>query len=596
MKEKKNIEIVRHSLSHIMAAAVLEMFPEGKLAIGPSIENGFYYDFDLPRTLIPEDLPLIQNKMEELIKKNLKFERAEAPIEKALEEAKKLKQIYKAELIEDLMKQGETTVSFYRTGNFVDLCAGPHIDSTKGIDPSSFILSSIAGAYWRGSEKNKMLQRIYAFAFDTKEELKSYLELIEEAKKRDHRKLGQELDLFSFNDVGPGFPFWHNKGMIFKNLLTEYWRKEHKKHGYQEISTPIILREELWHQSGHWDNYKNNMYFTEIDEQQYAVKPMNCPGGIQVYKTKLHSYREFPLRVAELGLVHRHELSGVLHGLFRVRSFTQDDAHIYCTENQVQYELMSVIKLIEEMYKKFGFTDYHVELSTRPKKSIGSDEMWKKAEETMEKVAKDLKLKYVVNPGDGAFYGPKFDFHIKDSIGRTWQCGTIQLDFSIPERFDLEYVDDKGDRKRPVMIHRTVFGSLERFIGILLEHYAGALPVWLSPIQARIITVNDNPETLLHAINKVAKPLYDAGVRVQIHHKDFVSSLVGIESKDYIHNETIGKKIREAEMQKIPYMIVIGDKEVQSETGEISVRSYKDGDLGQILVEDLANKINEDEK
>jgi len=567
---KDNIEMKRHSLSHVLAAAVIDMFPEAKLAIGPAIDNGFYYDFDLPRTLIPEDLPLLEEKMKKIIKHGFAFERTEVPANDALAEAKKNKQIYKAELIEDLAAKGEKNVSFYRLDGFTDLCAGPHVENTKDINPESFKLMSIAGAYWRGSEKNKMLQRIYGVAFGNKAELEEYLTQQEEAKKRDHRKLGQELDLFSFQDAGPGFPFWHPKGMVLRNLLIDYWRNEHRKAGYVEISTPIILREELWHQSGHWDNYKNNMYFTKIDGQNYAIKPMNCPGGIQIYKNTLHSYREFPIRMAELGLVHRHELSGVLHGLFRARAFTQDDAHIYCTEDQIQSELEGVVKLVEKVYQDFGFTDYHVELSTRPSKSIGTDEMWEKAEKTMEKVAKDLKLKFQINPGDGAFYGPKFDFHIKDSIGRTWQCATIQLDFSMPERFDLEYVDEEGNRKRPVMIHRTVLGSLERFIGVLLEHYAGALPVWLSPIQVKLLPVADRHNEYAE---KIAAELSEAGVRVSMD-----------DSK-----ESVGKKIRNAEMEKSPFMLVVGDKEIES--GKLSVRSFADGDLGQMSTAELAKLV-----
>lgn len=567
---KNNIETKHHSYSHVLAAAVLQMFPEAKLAIGPAIDNGFYYDFDLPRTLIPEDLPLLEAKMKKLIKSGFAFEKTEVPIKDALAEAKKQKQIYKAELIEELIAKKEKTVSFYRLDGFVDLCAGPHVESTKDLDIDAFTLSSIAGAYWRGSEKNKMLQRIYGIAFDNKKELEEYLAQQEEAKKRDHRKLGQELDLFSFHDEGPGFPFWHPRGMVLRNLIVDYWKNEHKKAGYEEINTPIILREELWHKSGHWDNYKSNMYFTKIDGQGYAVKPMSCPGGIQIYNNTLHSYRELPLRLAELGLVHRHELSGVLHGLFRARSFTQDDAHIYCREEQIKTELISVIKLVEKMYKDFGFTDYHVELSTKPTKSIGTDEMWKHAEETMESVAKELKLNYKLNPGDGAFYGPKFDFHIKDSIGRSWQCATIQLDFSMPERFELEYVAEDGSRKRPVMIHRTILGSLERFIGVLLENYAGALPAWLSPVQVALLPVADRH---VKHCEILAKELTDASVRVSMD-----------DSK-----ESVGKKIRNAEMQKIPYMLVVGDKEIES--GKLSVRSYTDGDLGQMTVAELIKKV-----
>lgn len=567
---KANIETKRHSYSHLLAAAVLEMFPEAKLGIGPNIENGFYYDFDLPRTLIPEDLPILQDKMNKLIEQDLTFDRADAPIKDALKEAEKQGQIYKAELIKDLSEKGEKSVSFYKVDGFTDLCTGPHVESTKELDPKAFELSSIAGAYWKGSEKNKMLQRIYGLAFDSEKELAEYEKMLEEAKRRDHRKLGQELDLFSFSEVGPGFPFWHPKGMILRNLLTDYWREEHKKAGYAEINTPIILREELWHQSGHWDNYKDNMYFTEIDEQAYAVKPMNCPGGVQVYKTRLHSYKELPLRWAELGLVHRHELSGVLHGLFRARSFTQDDAHIYCTPEQVKAELEGVIKLIEKMYKELGFTDYHVELSTRPEKSIGSDEMWKKAEKTMEEVAKDLKLNFKINPGDGAFYGPKFDFHIKDAIGRTWQCATVQLDFSMPERFDLEYTAEDGSRQRPVMIHRTVLGSLERFIGILIEHYAGALPTWLSPVQVRFLPIADRH---VEKAIEISKELEQKGIRTSVDQAA----------------ESVGKKIRNAELQKVPYMIVLGDKEIES--GKYAMRSYRGGELGQMTVDEIIKKV-----
>jgi len=583
------IETMRHSTSHVLAAAVLEMFPEAKLAIGPSIENGFYYDFDLPRTLIPEDLPLIEEKMKNIIKKDYKFEKAIVPIAVALKEAKKNKQNYKADLIQDLINQGEKEVSFYRINNFTDLCRGPHVKSTRDI--GAFKLTSIAGAYWRGDEKNKMLQRIYGVGFLTQKELEEYLKMLEEAKKRDHRKLGIELDLFSFSDYGPGFPFWHAKGMILRNLLTDYWRIEHAKTGYVEINTPIILREELWHQSGHWENYKNSMYFTKIDKQGYAIKPMNCPGGIQIYKNSIHSYRELPLRVAELGLVHRHELSGVLHGLFRARSFTQDDAHIYCREDQVASEICSVIRLVEKMYQDLGFSDYHVELSTRPDKSIGSDTDWERAESILEKVANKMNLKLKINPGDGAFYGPKFDFHIKDSIGRTWQCATIQLDFSMPERFDLEYIDEDGSRKRPVMIHRTVFGSLERFIGVLLEQYSGALPLWLSPVQVRVLTVNDDIETFTYAINKVCKPLYDAGVRVQLNHKDFSSDMINAKSLDN-SSMTVGKKIRNAEMAKIPYMIVLGEKEVKSDL--LPIRSYQHSHLESLKLDKFIDKIKKE--
>ena len=557
-KEKPKIEIIRHSLSHIMAAAVLDLFPGTRLAIGPAIENGFYYDFDLDRPLTPEDLPRIEEKMKEIMASDISFIKREEDAKKAYKAEEKKGEIYKAELIADLISNGTKKVSFYRSGDFEDLCAGPHVKSVKELRSSGFKLTKVAGAYWRGSEKNKMLQRIYAVAFESPKELRTYLANLEEAEKRDHRKIGAEQDLFSFHDEGAGFPFWHPKGMILKNELIEYWRQEHLNEGYQEISTPIILREELWHQSGHWDNYKNNMYFTEIDEQKYAVKPMNCPGGILVYKNSLHSYRELPLRVAELGLVHRHELSGVLHGLFRVRSFVQDDAHIYCTEEQVEEELTGVIKLIGRMYKKFGFKDYHIELSTRPEKSIGTDAMWNQAEKTMKKVAKDLKMDVKINEGDGAFYGPKFDFHIKDSLGRTWQCGTIQLDFSMPERFELEFVDKDGKKQRPVMIHRTVLGSLERFIGILIEHYAGEFPLWLAPVQISVASVGASS-------NKYAKEvvgnLEELGYRVSLDDT----------------NETVGKKIRSAEMKKIPYILVVGEKEMAAKT--LAVRMLHDKNI-----------------
>lgn len=563
------MEVIRHSLSHIMAMAVLEMFPEARLAIGPAIEDGFYYDFDLPRALTPEDLPEIEDTMRRIIATDVKFERHEEDAKKAYKSEEKAGEIYKAELIADLIAGGAKKVSFYASGDFEDLCAGPHVASSNQLRGAGFKLTKIAGAYWRGDEKNKMLQRIYAVAFESPKELKTYLNNLAEAEKRDHRKLGAELDLFSFHDEGVGFPFWHPKGMVLKNTLVDYWRDEHRVAGYEEISTPIILRENLWHESGHWDNYKNNMYFTEIDEQGYALKPMNCPGGILIYKNAPHSYRDLPLRMAELGLVHRHELSGVLHGLFRVRAFVQDDAHVYCTDEQVEQELAKVIKLTEKVYKKFGFRDYHVELSTRPAKSIGTDAMWNKAERTMKKVAKDLKMNVKINEGDGAFYGPKFDFHIKDSIGRTWQCATIQLDFSMPERFGLEYTDKDGKKKRPVMIHRTVLGSLERFIGILIEHYAGEFPLWLAPTQIAVASV-------AKPFNKYAKEvqgeLINAGYRVILDDS----------------NETVGKKIRAAEVQKIPYILVVGEKEMKGKS--VAVRQLHNK---KITVKKLSTFITE---
>ncbi|MBW6431616.1 threonine--tRNA ligase, partial [Patescibacteria group bacterium] len=502
---------------------------------------------------------------------DLNFVRTEVDAKKSYKEEEKLGEKYKAELIGDLIASGAKKVSFYSTGDFKDLCAGPHVTSTKDLKNVGFKLTKIAGAYWKGSEKNKMLQRIYAVAFENEKDLKVYLNQMAEAEKRDHRKLGAELDLFSFKDAGVGFPFWHPKGMVLKNELLKYWRDEHQKAGYQEIQTPIILKEELWHKSGHWDNYKDNMYFTEIDQEKYAIKPMNCPGGILIYKSNLYSYRDLPLRIAELGLVHRHELSGVLHGLFRVRSFVQDDAHIYCTEDQVEKELIAVIKLIRKMYKELGFSDYHIELSTRPEKSIGTKSMWAKAENIMKKVTKDLGIKVKINAGDGAFYGPKFDFHIKDSIGRTWQCGTVQLDFSMPERFELGYVDKDGKKKRPVMIHRTVLGSLERFIGILTEHYAGAFPLWLAPVQFSVISVGASAK-------KYAKEVYaeliDAGYRAEL--------------KD--ENETVGKKIREAELQKIPQMLVIGDREVASKS--VAIRKIHDKKIETKKLKTFLEELN----
>jgi threonyl-tRNA synthetase len=577
--DEPKIEVKRHSLSHILAMAVLDMFPEAKLAIGPDIENGFYYDFDLPRTLIPEDLPLLEEKMRAILKQDLKFERSEKKIDDALKFEKSRGQKYKEELVADLKKEGTKTVSYYQTGDFIDLCAGPHVNSTRELGKMGFKLDKVAGAYWRGSEKNKMLQRIYALAFETKPELAEYEKMMAEAEKRDHRKIGATMGLFSFHDEGPGFPFWHPKGMVLRNSLIDWWRAEHIAAGYEEINTPIMLREELWHQSGHWDNYKNNMYFTEIDEEKYAIKPMNCPGGILIYKTNLHSYRELPIRMGELGLVHRHELSGVLHGLFRVRAFTQDDAHIYCREDQIEKELEGVIKLVQKMYAKLGFKDYHVELSTRPPKSTGTEEMWNHAEKIMNKVAKDMNLKIKINPGDGAFYGPKFDFHIRDSIGRTWQCGTIQLDFSMPERFDLTYVDEKGERKRPVMIHRTILGSIERFMGVLLEHFAGALPVWLAPVQVRVMNVG--PSAKKYA-KDVQKTLEAEGVRAELDDA----------------NETVGKKIREAELQRIPYMLVIGDKEVAAKS--VAVRKVNDRAITTVkldkFVKDLLKEIESKSK
>ncbi len=571
-KKEFPIETKRHSLSHVMAQAVLEMFPEANLAIGPDIDTGFYYDFDLPRTLIPEDLPIIEKKMKHIIKQNQKFESYTEPVDKAIKFLKATKQSYKVELVSDLKKDGTKEVSFYKNGPFVDLCKGPHVDMTGNLQIGTFKLHKIAGAYWRGDEKRPMLQRIYALAFDTKEDLDEYLRMMKEAEKRDHRKLGKELDLYSFHEEGVGFPFWHPKGMILRENLVSYWRDIQKKYGYQEVNTPIILREELWHQSGHWDNYKENMYFTKIDEEDYAIKPMNCPGGILIYKNSMHSYREFPLRWGELGLVHRNELSGVLHGLFRVRSFTQDDAHIFCTKAQVKDELKKVLELFTEVYSKFGF-EYRVELSTRPEKYVGDLKMWDNAEKIMNEVVKEIKMDYTINEGDGAFYGPKFDFHLKDCIGRTWQCGTCQLDFSMPERFEMEYINEKGEKERPVMIHRTVLGSIERFIGILTEHFAGAFPSWLAPVQVVLIPVADVHEK--YAMDLKQK-FFDIGIRVE-----FIDA-----------SETLGKRIRESEKQRIPYMLVMGDNEVKGKS--VTVRDYKTKDQKEMKVDKFVEMIQKE--
>jgi threonyl-tRNA synthetase len=573
-KKSPSIDAKRHSLSHILAQAVLDMFPEAKLGIGPTIENGFYYDFDLPRTLIPEDLPILEKKMKHTIKQNQKFEQYDEPITKSIEFLKKTKQDYKIELAADLKEEGEKKLSFYKNDSFVDMCKGPHVDMTGQINIGTFKLDKIAGAYWKGDEKRPMLQRIYGLAFDTKEELDAHLRMIKEAEKRDHRKLGKELDLFSFHEEGVGFPFWHPRGMILRENLIGYWRDVQKKYGYQEVNTPIILREELWHQSGHWDNYKENMYFTEIDEEGYAIKPMNCPGGILIYKNNMHSYREFPLRWGELGLVHRYELSGVLHGLFRMRSFTQDDAHIFCTKAQIKDELKEVLNMFHEVYSKFGF-EYRVELSTRPEKYIGDLKTWNNAEKIMKEAIKELKMEYTINEGDGAFYGSKFDFHLKDCIGRTWQCGTCQLDFSMPECFEMEYINEKGKKERPIMIHRTVLGSLERFIGILTEHFAAAFPVWLAPVQAVLIPIATPHEKYAEEIRK---QFFDAGICVELMTAD----------------ETLGKRIREAEKQKIPYMLVVGDSEKKGKS--VNVRSFHTKEQKSLKVDSFMKRILEEIK
>ncbi len=558
-----------HTCSHIMAQAVKHLFPETGFGIGPAIENGFFYDFDLPRSITPEDLEKIEAEMKKIIKQNLPLERFELSPEEAKALMEKDGQKYKVELIEEHSGKGEK-ISLYRQGDFTDLCAGPHLMSTGSV--KAVKLTNCTGAYWRADAKNKMLQRIYGIAFPKASELDEYLVRLEEAKKRDHRRLGKELDLFAIMDEGPGFPFFFPKGMILRNQLLDFWRGVHRKWNYEEISTPIILNEELWHRSGHWDHYKENMYFTKIDGEDYAIKPMNCPGGMLAYKRKLWSYRDLPLRVAELGLVHRHELSGALHGLMRVRCFTQDDAHIFMTEDQIESEVAGVIKLIDSVYKVFGFK-YHVELSTCPEDFIGSEEMRVMSENILKKVLTDQGMDFVINPGDGAFYGPKIDFHLEDSIGRTWQCGTIQLDYQMPERFDLTYTGADGQKHRPVMIHRVVFGSIERFIGILTEHYAGAFPLWLAPVQVKILPISEKQ----HAYAKqVYDRLTEAGIRAEID----------------LDNEKIGYKIRSAQMQKIPYMAVVGAKEAESET--ISVRSRKEGDLGAVSYPDFLKKLEEE--
>ncbi|HCE49254.1 MAG TPA: threonine--tRNA ligase [Candidatus Jacksonbacteria bacterium] len=578
-KTQSSIDIIRHSLAHLMAAAVKKLYGNKvHFGIGPTIENGFYYDIDFAgQTITDQDLPKIEQEMQKMIKQNLDFVKQNLTVM----EAKKIFRgdPYKTALLKDIEKFGTTEikesssaeatedkqetrykiqdtkikkkkidVTIYKTGDFVDLCRGPHIKNTKELANIGFKLTKLAGAYWRGDEKNKMLTRIYGLAFLSKPELAKHLQLLAEAERRDHRKLGKELELFSFHDEGPGIAFWHDQGLTLRNKLIEFWREEHRTAGYSEISTPIILNESLWQTSGHMKNYRENMYFTEIDEQRFVIKPMNCPGGLLMYQERPRSYRELPLRVAELGLVHRHERAGVLHGLFRVRSFTQDDAHIYCTPEQIVDELKGVIKLTQKIYRTFGF-DYHLELSTRPKKYIGDIKIWDKAEATLKKVLTELKLTFKINPGDGAFYGPKIDSHIKDSIGRTWQCGTVQLDFAQPENFKLEYIDKTGQTGRPVMLHRTIYGSLERFIGILTEHYAGAFPVWLTPVQIIIVPVGDNHRAPAERLKQLMITESRSSIRVEVDASD----------------ETVGYKIRQAAARKIPYTIVIGDKEIPAQ-------------------------------
>lgn len=561
---------MRHTGSHVMAQAVKRLFPNTKLAIGPAIDNGFYYDFDSDKPFTEEDLVLIEKEMEKIAKENLPLEKFILPKTEALDFVKKAGEIYKEELINDL-PEGEA-ISFYRQGEFTDLCAGPHVPATGAL--KAYKLMSVAGAYWRGSEKNKMLQRIYGTAFAKKSQLDEYLNMLEEAKKRDHRKLGKELDLYSLQEEGPGFPFFHPKGMILRNILEDHWRKIHRKAGYQEIKTPIILSEQLWHRSGHWDHYQDNMYFTKIDEGDFAIKPMNCPGSMIMYRRDMHSYKELPLRMGELGLVHRHELSGALHGLMRVRCFTQDDAHIFMTKEQIKDEIIGVIEMTDKLYSLFGFK-YHVELSTKPENAMGSDADWELATNALRNALDAKGMKYKINEGDGAFYGPKIDFHLEDCIGRTWQCGTIQLDFQMPERFDLTYIGADNEKHRPVMIHRVLFGSIERFIAILTEHFAGAFPAWIAPVQIKVIPVS---ERHYDYAKKISEELNEQDFRVET---------------DY-RSEKIGYKIREAQLQKIPYMLVVGDKEVES--GALAVRARKEGDIGSMSVADFVQKLAEEIK
>ncbi|HIR87064.1 MAG TPA: threonine--tRNA ligase, partial [Candidatus Limivicinus faecipullorum] len=561
-----------HTCSHILAQAVKRLYPEVKLAIGPSIDNGFYYDMDSPVPFTPEMMESIEAEMRKICKEKLKLERFELPREEAIKFMEERNEPYKVELINDLPEDAH--ISFYRQGEFTDLCAGPHLDSTGRVKGNAIKLTACNSAYWRGDSNRQTLQRIYGVAFPKKEELDAYLQRIEEAKRRDHRKLGKELGLFMLTDEGPGFPFFLPKGMVLKNTLIDYWREVHKRYGYVEISTPMILNRQLWETSGHWFHYKQNMYTTQIDGEDYAIKPMNCPGGMLVYKSEPHSYRDLPLRVGELGVVHRHELSGALHGLFRVRCFTQDDAHIFMTWDQMKDEIKNVARLFDEVYSLFGLP-YEIELSTMPEDHMGDEKDWQFAQETLKEAITEMGKSYVINEGDGAFYGPKLDFHLQDSLGRTWQCGTIQLDMQLPERFELEYTGADGEKHRPVMIHRVVFGSIERFIGVITEHYAGAFPVWLSPVQVKVMPITDR--TADYA-KEVAAKLEAMGVRVETD----------------LRNEKIGYKIREAQMQKIPYMLVVGDRE--AEAGAVAVRTRAGVDMGAMPFEDFAAKIGEEIK
>ena len=562
--------VLRHTASHVLASAVKTLYPNAKLAIGPAIENGFYYDFDVEEPFTPEALEKIEKQMKHIIKKNDREVRFTLPRDEAIAFMQEKNEPYKAELIRDLPE--DEVLSFYRQGDFADLCAGPHLPSTGRI--KAFKLTSVAGAYWRGDEKNKMLQRIYGTAFSDKEELDKYLEMLEEAKKRDHRKLGRELDLFDILDEGPGFPFFYPKGMVLRNTLENYWHEIHENAGYEEVKTPVILNRSLWEQSGHWVTYRENMYTTRIDDQDYAIKPMNCPGGILAFKRRMWSYRDLPRRMGELGLVHRHEKSGTLHGLMRVRCFTQDDAHIFCTPEQIMEEVMAIYKLDDDVYSAFGFP-YKVELSTRPENSIGTDEMWERSTQALKDALEKLNVPYTVNEGDGAFYGPKIDFHLRDSIGRSWQCGTIQLDMNLPERFDLSYIGADGEKHRPVMLHRVVYGSMERFIGILTEHFGGAFPLWLAPVQVKIMTITDRADEAAQALKD---KMHKAGLRAELD----------------LRNEKIGFKVREAQMMKIPYMLVLGDREAAE--GTVSIRTRMGETINGLTQEEMIEHLLSESK
>lgn len=568
--DEKAVDVIRHSTAHIMAQAVKRLYKDAKITIGPSIKNGFYYDFDLNSSLTNDDLAEIEKEMNKIISEDIKFERIDVSRDEALKIMGDMNENYKVELINDLPE--DEKISLYKQGDYVDLCRGPHIPSTKYA--KAFKLTSVAGAYWRGNEKNKMLQRIYGVAFADNTSLETHLHNMEEAKKRDHRKLGKELKLFTFTDEGPGFPFFLPKGVILKNTLIDFWRKLHYEAGYVEVETPIMLNKKLWETSGHWYHYKENMYTSMIDNEEFALKPMNCPGGMLIYKSESHSYRDFPMRVGELGRVHRHELSGALHGLMRVRAFTQDDAHIFMLPEQIKSEIKGVVELIDKVYSIFGFK-YHVELSTRPEDSMGSDEEWNMAEDSLKGALDELNLPYVINEGDGAFYGPKIDFHLEDSIGRTWQCGTIQLDFQLPQRFELEYVGSDGEKHQPIVIHRVIFGSIERFIGILIEHFAGKFPTWLAPVQVKVLPISDKFNEYAQCVRK---KLSESGIRCEIDER----------------SEKIGYKIREARNERVPYIVVIGEKEENEKN--ISLRSRKNGDEGAVSIEELISRVIEEVK